>query len=297
MTATIARTNSDPATILKTIDTTVGPVEYYEAGSGAPLVFVHGLFTNMHLWRKIIPELSRNYRCIVPTLPFGGHTLPVRDDVDLSPPALAGLLFEIIDALKLKDVTFIANDTGGALTQLALAERPDHPALKSVIFTNCDAFDVFPPRRFNYLRWISHLPVVPTLLAWQMRLDIVRRLPIALGSLTKYRLPSEVLEWYAGPFCKDARVRKNTTRVMRDIHPRYTLAAAKRLPAFQRPVLMAWAPEDRLFPIRLAEKLNETFPDSRIKLIPDSGTFIPEDQPEALIQVIRDFVPHTTRGH
>ncbi|MCR9142106.1 MAG: alpha/beta hydrolase [bacterium] len=278
------------------LETSVGPIEYYEAGEreNPTLLFVHGLFTNMHLWRKIVPELSRHYHCIVPTLPFGAHSVAVREDVDLSPPALANLLFEIIEdpTLSLADVTLIANDTGGALTQLALAERPEHPALRSVIFTNCDAFEVFPPARFIYLRWISHMPAfIATILAWQMRLDLVRRLPFALGGLTKYRLSRETLERYAGPFSKNARVRKNTTKIMRDIHPRYTLAAAPKLSAFRRPVLLAWAPEDKLFPLRLAEGLAEIFPDSATKLVPDSGTFIPEDQPEALIKIVRDFVP------
>ncbi|MEQ9362620.1 MAG: alpha/beta fold hydrolase [Leptospirales bacterium] len=274
---------------IRTLETSVGTLQYYETGAGAPLLFVHGLFTNMHLWRKIVPELSRDYRCIVPTLPFGAHSVPVRDDVDLSPPALAGLLFEIIAGLGLKDVTLLANDTGGALTQLALAERPDHPAIAGAIFTNCDAFEVFPPARFLYLRWISYLPLIPTLLAWQMRFDIVRRLPIALGGLTKYRLSRESLEEYAGPFSKNARIRNNTTKIMRDIHPRYTRAAAKKLSSFRRPVLLAWAPEDKLFPLRLAEGLNDLFAESEIKLVADSGAFIPEDQPAALIAIVREF--------
>ncbi len=274
---------------IRTLQTSVGPLEYCDIGTGSPLLFVHGLFTNMYLWRKIVPELSKFYRCIVPTLPFGGHTLPVRDDADLSPPALAGLLFEIIEQLELSDTTIIANDTGGALTQLALAERPEHPAIGRVIFTNCDAFEVFPPARFVYLRWLAHIPFAPTLLAFQMRLDLVRRLPIALGGLTKYRLSRETLERYAGPFAKNPRSRKNTTKILRDIRPHYTLEAAHKLSAFRRPVLFAWAPEDRLFPLSLAERLAAVFPESEIKVVADSGAFIPEDQPEALVSLVREF--------
>lgn len=289
--ATAQRTGDER---VQTITTSVGPIQYYDTGSGPALLFVHGLFTNMHLWRKIIPELSRHFRCIVPTLPFGGHSLPVRDDVDLSPPALAALIFELIETLQPGEVTIVANDTGGALTQLALASRPDHPAIRGVVFTNCDAFEVFPPRRFVYLRWIAHLPVIPTLLAYQMRLDVIRRLPIAMGGLTRYRIPSDVLDLYLRPFVTDRRIRDNTLRTLRDVRPRYTVEAARSLHKFEKPVMLAWAPEDRLFPLSLARRLDAIFPNSRIELISDSGTFISEDQPEALIRVITNFV--TTRS-
>lgn len=270
----------------------VGPIEYHISGpeSAPVLLFVHGLFTNMQLWRKLVPQLSQHYRLVLPTLPFGGHRLPVEQASDLSPPALAGLIFELIDGLGLRDVTIVANDTGGALTQIALTQQPDHPAIRSVLFTNCDAFEVFPPAIFVYLRWISHLPLIPTLLAWQMRLDFVRRLPIALGSLTKYRVPSEILDLYTDPFIRNRAVRKNTTKILRDIHKRYTLAAAGELHRFRKPVRFAWAPEDRLFPRRLAERLQAIFPDSSIGDIADSGCFIAEDQPEALVAEIQKFV-------
>ena len=210
---------------------------------------------------------------------------------DLSPPALAALIFELIDGLKLNDVTIIANDTGGALTQIALAEQSDHPAVARLILTNCDAFEVFPPAVFVYLRWIARLPVLPTLLAWQMRLDFVRRLPLALGWLTKHRVPAGVLDFYTDPFVKNRAVRRNTTKILRDIRPKYTQAAARELHRFTKPVLFAWAPEDRLFPRSLAERLHAIFPDSRIVDIPDSGCFIAEDQPQALAAEVRKFVP------
>jgi pimeloyl-ACP methyl ester carboxylesterase len=272
-----------------------GPVQYYEAGTGEALLFVHGLFTNLHLWRKVVPALSAHYRCIVPTLPFGAHSLPVHEDADLSPPALGRLIFELIERLNLRDVTLIGNDTGGALIQLALAERPNDPAIRRVVLTNCDAFDVFPPRRFAYLRVVAHLPIVPDILAFQMRLDFVRRLPIALGSLTKYRIPSEILDLYLRPFVTDRRIRKDTVRILRDIRSHYTQTAAHKLAAVRCPVLLAWAPEDRLFPLRLAEGLAAIFPDSRVVFIADSGTFIMEDQPEELVRIVREFVAASLR--
>ena len=59
---------------------------------------------------------------------------------------------------------------------------------------------------------------------------------------------------------------------------------------FERPVLIAWAKEDRVFPVRDAVRLSETFPNARLELIEDSYTFVPEDQPARLASLIASFI-------
>jgi pimeloyl-ACP methyl ester carboxylesterase len=59
-------------------------------------------------------------------------------------------------------------------------------------------------------------------------------------------------------------------------------------------VLIAWAPEDRFFKFRYAERLAAAIPDARLVRIEDSRTFVCEDQPERLAQEIAPFVTETT---
>ena len=65
-----------------------GTLRYRERGEGPPLLFIHGLLVNGDLWRKVVPRLAGQYRCITPDLPLGSHELPMRADADLS---IAGL--------------------------------------------------------------------------------------------------------------------------------------------------------------------------------------------------------------
>ena len=44
-----------------------GTIRYREDGTGEPLLFVHGVLVNGSLWRKVVPRLSKDFRCIVPT--------------------------------------------------------------------------------------------------------------------------------------------------------------------------------------------------------------------------------------
>ena len=121
---------------------------YFEAGSGAPIVFVHGLLVNANLWRKVVERLSPDFRCITLDLPLGSHTLPMPEEADLSPPAVADLVADAIEALGLEDVTLVGNDSGGAIAQMLVTTRPER--IGRLVLTSCDYRDEFPPAMFAY---------------------------------------------------------------------------------------------------------------------------------------------------
>src|SRR3954447_8211789 len=86
-----------------------GTIRYRERGSGEPIVFVHGLLVNADLWRKVVPELSKDFRCIAPDLPLGSHEQPLDEGADLSPYAVAKLIADFLAALDLERVTLVGN--------------------------------------------------------------------------------------------------------------------------------------------------------------------------------------------
>jgi len=88
-------------------------------------------------------------------------------------------------------------------------------------------------------------------------------------------------------------VRRDALKVLRGISNRQTIEAAERLRAFDRPTLIAWAPEDRFFKLRFAERLASDIPNARLIRIEDSLTFVPEDQPERLAEAIAEFMKET----
>src|SRR2546423_7145894 len=103
------------------------------------------------------------------------------ESADLSPPALARMIVELIDRLGLERPIVVANDTGGALTQIAMAEHGDK--LGPVVLACCDAFENFFPPLFRYLSVTARLPGAALLLGQTMRVKPAQRLPIAFGWL------------------------------------------------------------------------------------------------------------------
>jgi pimeloyl-ACP methyl ester carboxylesterase len=105
------------------IGLSAGTIEYEDTGGeGLSVVPLSGCLMGASLWDEVVGGLAPDYRCIVPTLPMGGHRHPMHDDADLSPHGLARLVAELIDRLDLTDVTLVGNDTGGALVQLLAGE-------------------------------------------------------------------------------------------------------------------------------------------------------------------------------
>jgi len=72
--------------------------------------------------------------------------------------------------------------------------------------------------------------------------------------------------------------------------PEVTLQVAKELESFEKPVLLLWTPEDRFFPVSLAERLREALPDARLVHIDDAYVFVAEDQPERVAEEIERFL-------
>lgn len=279
---------------LKEVVLDQGTIRYRERGVGEPILFVHGLLVNGDLWRKVVPDLADDFRCIVPDWPLGSHAVALAADADLRPPALAKLIADFLAALDLENVTLVGNDTGGALCQIVVTEHPERIA--RLALTDCDAYENFPPAMFRYLLWSARVPGLLNLLAQSMRLRPLRRLPIAFGWLTKRPIDQEFLDSYLGPVASSASVRRDATKLLKAVSPHYTLAAAEKLGTFQRPVLIAWAPQDRFFPFSHAEKLREEFPKARLEAIEDSYTFVPEDQPKRLAELIAAFMREPTEA-
>ncbi len=116
-----------------------------------------------------------------------------------------------------------------------------------------------------------------------------RRLPFAFGLLTERPVARDASDSYVLPACASRAIRADLRRLFAAVHPRYTLAAARRFKDFDRPVLIAWSQRDRFFPAAHAERLASDFPDARLVWIPGARSLSPEDRPDRLAAAIAEF--------
>jgi pimeloyl-ACP methyl ester carboxylesterase len=272
---------------VREIQLPAGTIRYREAGSGPPVVFVHGYLVDGRLWDGAVEALSGRYRCIAPDWPIGAQTVAMAPDADLTPPGIATIIDDFLAALDLEDVTLVGNDSGGAICQVLVAWRPAR--VGRLVLTNCDTHENFPPGIFKALPPLAKLPGAVPLLALPFRVPAVTRL--AFRPFAKTKPPAGLLESWARPASTDKAIRRDLGKVTAGMDKRHTLAAAESLSGSGFPLLLAWAPGDRFFPIRYAERLAAEVGGAKLVRIPDSATFVPLDQPVRLAREIAEFAP------
>jgi len=262
-----------------------GTVRYRDAGQGRPVVFAHAYLTDGRFWDGVVDRLSDRFRCLAPDWPCGAHRVALNPDADLSPPGIAALIASFLEALELSDVTIVGNDSGGAISQVLVTRHPER--IGRLVLTNCDTHENFPPGIFKAMPPIARIPGGMSVLSAPFRIGPLAR--AAYRGFVRNPLPPELIASWMEPSAHDAGIRRDLKKMTAAMDKRHTLAAAEKLRGSQLPILLAWAPGDRFFPISYAERLAGEAGNARIVEIPDSKTFVPLDQPQRLADEIAAF--------
>jgi pimeloyl-ACP methyl ester carboxylesterase len=249
-----------------------------------PVLFVHGILVDERLWGQVAEGLARKgFRCILPTWPLGSHTIPVNEDADLSPHGLATMIRDLMVALDLSDVTLVGNDTGGGLCQLVIDAYPDR--IGRLVLTNCDAFDKFPPFPFTVVFAVLRGPKSIKTLFATMRLRPLRHSALGFGLLLNDPNPKLTASWLE-PCRKDTRVCRNLATLLRHVATTDLTEVSTRFAQFAKPVTLVWGMRDRCFTPSLGKRMASLFPNSTMIEVPGAKTFVPLDDPSAVIEAI-----------
>jgi len=100
--------------LIKSNDVSFG---YRQVGSGDDLVFIHGFPTHGYTWRKILPQLSKNFRCHLFDLPGLGDSLWNRK-ADLNIDVQAENALQILRDLGIKKFHLLAHNSGGTIARI-----------------------------------------------------------------------------------------------------------------------------------------------------------------------------------
>jgi pimeloyl-ACP methyl ester carboxylesterase len=128
------------------------------------------------------------------------------------------------------------------------------------------------------------------LVGWTVQFTFVQRLPTAYGWVTQRPVDPAIMRSYTTPIRTQAGVRRDLQRLLRAVDTRYTFEAAESLRSFDKPALVLWADDDKIFPRDHGRRLAELLPQGRFEMVSDSRTFIPEDQPGKRTAAVREFL-------
>jgi pimeloyl-ACP methyl ester carboxylesterase len=277
----------------RSVDVTGGAIEYFDRGAGPALVFSHGWLANANLWRKVVELLCGEFRCLALDLPLGSHRTPMEADADLSPSGVGSLIADVVERLELSEVTLVGNDSGGAYSQIALAQHGERigDRVARLVLTSCETpYDEWPPPPFDGLPAAARDPELLGQLLGALEDPAIRATPPAYGLLLKRPVETEVSDSYALPAIRDDGVLRDVAKAMASTSTAPVRAAGEHLiSSSDLPVQLIWSREDEVFPIAHAERYASALKRGEMVRIDDAFSFTPEDNPDAVAKAIRDF--------
>jgi pimeloyl-ACP methyl ester carboxylesterase len=263
---------------------TTGRVAYVERGRGPATLFLHAFPLNAFQWRGAIARLAKHRHCIAPDFMALGYT-ETAESHEITPVTQADMLAEFLDALKIKDVDIIANDTGGEVAQLFLARHPGRT--RTLLLTNCDVSTNSPPPSFKPVLAAAQKGVLADSFQRLLADKTLARSPKGLGAF--YTDPSsltdEAIEYYFSPLVSSPLRKAQLNHFAAALGENPLVVIESDLKRSRVPVRMVWGEADTTFDVTWADWLDKTFPNSRgVRRVPGAKLFFPEEMPELITE-------------
>ncbi len=268
------------------VHTRSGPASYIDTGGpGRAALFVHGIGTSSYLWRHVIDQFDGQRRCVAVDLPLHGQT-PAAADQDFSLPGLARFLADCCDALELTDVDLVANDTGGAISQVFAAGHPDR--LHTLTLTNCEAHDNLPPKALLPAVFLARMGLFARIAPWLNR-DIRRARRMAgSGYQDAANLPDDIVRAWQEPLLGCRESARQYQRLLTSLHARDLLAVEPALTRLRVPTLIVWGTGDMFFRPKWAYWLRDTIPGATdVVEIKGARLFFPDERAAEFTAALR----------
>jgi pimeloyl-ACP methyl ester carboxylesterase len=257
--------------LLDTID-----LAYGEAGSGEPLVLLHGLGSSRHDWALQLPAFVPTFRTVA--IDLRGHGQSPRPSGPYRIAQMAADVALLLMRLDARPAHVVGLSLGGAVAQQLTLDYPE--LVRSLVLVNTASHFVttewrqriFGMKRFAgaYLQPMDKVAVqvadrlFPLLEQTPLRNEAITR--IAANDPKAYRA------------CLWAIARFNATFLLE-------LIAC--------PTLVVAGEQDTTVPLAAKQVLAERIPNSRLLIIPNSGHATPVDQPDLFHRAVLDFLQST----
>ena len=269
-------------------------IAYREAGAGDAVVLLHGCPFSSFIWRRVMPRLAGDYRCLAPDLLGLGDT-ETPPGADWSLPAQVAMVLGFLDGLDVECAHLVGHDHGGALAQLLAAEHPDR--VDRLVLANAEAYDNWPsPDERPFVR-LTQVPLLGDAAMWAWARRPLFRLTLRAAKAVHDRraLTDELLDGYIAANLASRHRRAKTKRFLAGQldpdHNHVTLELVGGLRRFDHPTLLIWATDDPHFGPQWGERLLRDIPGAtRLERLPDTGHLLMEERPDTLAALVRDFL-------
>jgi len=261
-------------------------IAYLDAGGGPPVILIHGFGGSMWQWEYQQSSLAPYYRVITPDLPGSG--LSDKPEIAYTPDEMVAYLRGFLDALGIQKAVLVGNSMGAGLAIGIAVAHPDRverlvligglpngvreklasPLFKRAIDTSAPVWLI---RFGNWLagRWVTE--------------DVLKEIVHDHSRLT------QVVIERAYQNRKRPGLIRAVMAMARNL-PRWEQGFALRIGEINRPTLVIWGEQDKVFPPEVGRELHRTIKGASFALVPKAGHIPQWEQPETVNSLLLTFL-------
>ena len=261
------------------------------AGSGPPLLLLHGISDNSETWLPVMPGLARHFTVIAPDML--GHGRSDKPRADYSVAAFANGMRDLLDVLDVERATVVGHSLGGGVAAQLAYQYPERVERLVLVSTGGVGRDVSPVLRAATLP-LAGLAMAPLRLPGSTLLvkAAVRGLGLIGHDLGQDREDLErVLESFPETDAMGAFTR--TLRAVVDWRGQLVTMLDRVYLTDDMPVMIMWGARDGIIPVRHAHEAHAALPHSRLSIYDDAAHFPHHSDPERFVEEVCRFVRDT----
>jgi pimeloyl-ACP methyl ester carboxylesterase len=266
-------------------------VIYHTAGSGPPVVLIHGMVNSSRHWRQVAERLAHSYTVIAPDLVGHGDSATPRGDYSLG--AHAAVIRDLLTAIGVGPATIVGHSLGGGVAMQFFWQFPQRVERLVLVSSGGLGREVSPALRGAAVPgaaaavWaIAHPRVLAALD------DIADRLARGGGSRGVYlRAFTRALRPLQATGARRAFLQ--TLRSVIDARGQKVSATDRLYLLGPVPTMIVWGERDHTIPLAHGRAAHEMIPNSRFETLPRAAHFPHLEDPEGLAAVLADFIDAT----
>jgi pimeloyl-ACP methyl ester carboxylesterase len=253
---------------------------YYEVtGTGAPIIFIHGIGSNHLTWFQQVPHFGNRYSCVT----YSHRGYPPSSEIGVpDPKEFAGDLAALIEHLKLHNPCLIAQSMGGWSAIEYVLGKPENKPRALVLVSTCGTIH----RASVPLRDTGQLA------AW-IKSSAAARADMAQRGISPPAGERMAREQPALHFLYRSIANASAAFDREQLRPR-TAAMATRSPELLRditiPTLFVIGDEDTSYPAFVSQALAEIMPNARVEQVANTGHSVAYQRADAFNRIVDSFL-------
>lgn len=281
-----------PAGIDARVETPGGAMAYSRAGSGPPLLLIHGLGGTRATWNRVIGDLASTHTVIAPDLPGHGESEAPAGDYSLG--AHAAALRDLLVALNISSASVIGHSLGGGIAMQFVYQFPERTDRLVLISSGGLGPEVngvlraasMAPGANLVLKGLAYVPA-------QITKSLLSAAAVIPGIMPRQDVGPTVVSLRGLTGSRQRLAFLKTARSVIDWRGQSVSATRKLGMLHDLPVLLIWGSRDKIIPPHHHAAVAGLINNVQVLEIPDAGHFPHETDPDVILPRIRAFLSST----